>query len=552
MSRDDAASGGEAGRPSLVRPVLMTMVRVAVGLHFAGEGIARLAVDGWSTAAYVDAPGWIFAPIFRWAAASPGLLAFVDFISTWLALLVGIALVLGCLTRLAGAVGIALFLIFYVAHPPFVGIALFMVLVFPTGVFFGLDRFLLKVAPAWLARIAIGGGGAPAPATSAPVSDESPGGLPGPVRPARREALAALAGVPFLGTFVVAALKGAGWRSHEEERLRELQELQDLREFKELKEREELAAKELAAAKPPAAPATPAEPKPAPETDAKTGATIKKFDFVGLDRLKGPVPHAEINGVDFSRLILGGNLVGGWAHARDLIYVSKLVKAYHHKWKVFETFQLAEKCGVNAFLTNPALCGIISEYWKRGLGKIKFISDCGGRDVMTATKKSIDTGAAACYVQGQTADNLARQGKFDTIGNVLALTWQNGLPAGIGAHSIDTVKGCVKAGLEPDFWMKTLHHHNYWSAKPKQRHDNVWCYDPAETIAYMRTLEQPWIAFKCLAAGAIDPRDGFPYAFANGADFICVGMYDFQLVEDVNLASWVLKKGVKRQRPWRA
>jgi hypothetical protein len=31
-------------------------------------------------------------------------------------------------------------------------------------------------------------------------------------------------------------------------------------------------------------------------------------------------------------MVLGGNLIGGWAHARDLIYVDKLVKAYHTDW----------------------------------------------------------------------------------------------------------------------------------------------------------------------------------------------------------------------------
>jgi hypothetical protein len=253
-----------------------------------------------------------------------------------------------------------------------------------------------------------------------------------------------------------------------------------------------------------------------------------------------------------SRLILGGNLIGGWAHARDLIYVSRLVKEYHHKWKVFETFRLAENCGVNAILTNPVLCGVINEYWERKLGAIRFISDCGGRDLLTMVQKSVDSGAAACYVQGATADRLVRQGKLDEIARALELVRESRLPAGVGAHSIKTVKACVSRGLEPDFWMKTLHHHDYWSAKPRQRHDNLWCFDPEETVAVMRELPQPWIAFKVLAAGAIDPRVGFPYAFENGADFICVGMYDFQIVEDVNILLKALGRRLDRARPWRA
>ena len=62
----------------------------------------------------------------------------------------------------------------------------------------------------------------------------------------------------------------------------------------------------------------------------------------------------------------------------------------------------------------------------------------------------------------------------------------------------------------------------------------------------------PWIAFKILAAGALHPKDSFPFAFKSGADFICVGMYDFQVVEDVNLVNAVLDAPIERKRPWRA
>jgi len=53
-----------------------------------------------------------------------------------------------------------------------------------------------------------------------------------------------------------------------------------------------------------------------------------------------------------------------------------------------------------------------------------------------------------------------------------------------------------------------------------------------------------------LAAGAIQPKDGFQYAFNNGADFICVGMYDFQIVDDSNIVLDSLSI-VNRTRPWR-
>jgi len=255
--------------------------------------------------------------------------------------------------------------------------------------------------------------------------------------------------------------------------------------------------------------------------------------------------------VDFSRMILGGNLIGGWAHARDLIYASKLVKAYHSRDKIYETFHLAEECGVNAVLTNPLLCGMINDYWRDG-GKIQFISDCGGKNVLQMIQKSIDNGAAACYIQGAVADSLVDAGDFDTMAAALDLIRKNKIPAGIGGHKIGTIKASVEQGLKPDFWMKTLHSHDYWSAKPEEELDNRWCYDPAETIAYMNQLEEPWIAFKILGAGALKPEVGFRYAFENGADFICVGMYDFQVVDDVNLCCDILAGDIPRGRPWRA
>jgi NAD(P)H-dependent flavin oxidoreductase YrpB (nitropropane dioxygenase family) len=80
--------------------------------------------------------------------------------------------------------------------------------------------------------------------------------------------------------------------------------------------------------------------------------------------------------------------------------------------------------------------------------------------------------------------------------------------------------------------------------------DNIFDFSPQETIDFMSKLEEPWIGFKLLAAGAIHPKEGIPYGFNNGADFVCVGMYDFQVVEDCNIVLDSLAT-VNRTRPWR-
>ncbi len=165
-------------------------------------------------------------------------------------------------------------------------------------------------------------------------------------------------------------------------------------------------------------------------------------------------------------------------------------------------------------------------------------------------KKAIDDGATACYIQGETADYYIANNRFDDIVKAMNLVRDAGLPVGIGAHRIETIMRAVETGLECDFWMKTLHHHHYWSARHPEWNDNMYCFKPDETIEFMRALPQPWIAFKVLAAGAIHPNEAFNYTFKGGADFLCVGMYDFQIVENVNIALEALNHAKERERPW--
>jgi hypothetical protein len=304
--------------------------------------------------------------------------------------------------------------------------------------------------------------------------------------------------------------------------------------------------------------------------DIASAPSAKVLDASSLaEKLQGRLPLAAVGDADgkrsalFSRVILGGNLLSGNAHSRDLVYVSKLVKAYHTKEKIFNTLLLAEKCGINTLLTSPTLCSLIEEYWRRKIGKIQFISDCAGLeydkgpprmmgfdDFLDKVKRAIDYGACACYLQGETADWFVEHKQLDRIGKTLDLIRGSGLPAGIGAHDIETVKRCLAAGFVPDFWMKTLHHHKYWSARHPEWHDNLFCKTPEETIEFMHGRTEPWIAFKVLAAGAIRPKDAFEYALRSGADFLCVGMYDFQIVDDVNIALAAFEAARSRPRPW--
>ena len=82
------------------------------------------------------------------------------------------------------------------------------------------------------------------------------------------------------------------------------------------------------------------------------------------------MPCGKIGNVTVSRLFLGGNLIGGCSHSRDLLYVSKLFKTYNTEAKIFETLALAEQCGINTLLIDPNDWEPVLKYKQRG-GKIQ-------------------------------------------------------------------------------------------------------------------------------------------------------------------------------------
>ncbi len=266
------------------------------------------------------------------------------------------------------------------------------------------------------------------------------------------------------------------------------------------------------------------------------------------------LPTGKIGDLTISRILAGGNLISGFAHSRDLIYVSSLLRQYFTDEKVWETLQLCEENGVNtAILRLDDHCLRIPDGSRNDLGgNMQWIAQCKltEKDWKSDMLRAIDNGAHAAYLHGGVAEGLLGDGKMDTIAKAVDLIKQNGVPAGVAGHAIEVPIACEKAGIDVDFYLKTLNAKNYWSAGRMPRHDSVWAETPEKTIEFMKNVKKPWIAYKVLGAGAIHPKEGFKYVFDNGADFACVGMFDFQVVEDAIIARNALSN-VKRSRPWR-
>jgi len=284
---------------------------------------------------------------------------------------------------------------------------------------------------------------------------------------------------------------------------------------------------------------------------------------------KGTLPKGKIGKLEVSRLILGGNLLTHYTHSRDLRYVYDLTKHYNTQQKIMETMAIAESYGIDTLSihTPPGAIDTIKKYRKEWGGKMKFIVtplpakvEPDMKAYSEQVKQLVDDGIDAIFFTGVYADGLAAQGKMDLVAKAVECAREMGVPSGISAHDLNVVKECEKNKINVDFYIKTFHHHKYPTGpKPEQIKEKgphaeipgYWCSNPEETIEVMKTVEKPWIAFKIMAAGAIPPKNAFPYVLENGADHMLVGMFDFEIEEDVRIFKEAFAS-TKRTRPWRS
>lgn len=491
----------------------VTLFRWAIGWHFLYEGISKLLTDNWSAAGYLSGSTGPFSGMYKWMAGSETVMNIIDPVNIAALILIGFALFLGLAIRISAWSGIVLLLLYYFAHPPFGG-SFFSNM---EGSLFVVNKNLIEALALFLIVLLKekGWGLYDLPVFANMKTGKNAGGGS---RPSRRDVLKNLATLPALGVLGLGAF-------HETKKY---------------------------------------------GVDTLSGATIK-IGGADIKELKGELPMGKISEHKISRLVAGGNLIGGWAHSRDLKYVHSLFRAYNTERKIFETLMLAEEAGINTINIGFPTNATMQKYKKLTGSKIKVITqvhpDMKNKDYLVNIDKAIDFGVDIIQIQGNHCDWMVRDKRIDKIDLMLNHIRRQGYTAGLASHTVDSLIVCEEHGIIPDYYMKTMHHDNYWSAHPRENrkpfevdgkkssdhnqfHDNLFCLFPDRTVEFVERARVPVMGFKVLAAGAISPEDGFNWAFKNGADFICVGMFDFQIVNDVNITIDTLSNLKGRRRKW--
>ncbi len=426
------------------KKTIISVFRIAIGWHFLFEGISKILVGNWSATSYLANSTGPLAGFYQWMAGSEGLMSVVDPLNIAALILIGLGLFIGLGIRMSAISGIVLLMLYYFAYPPFGGSIMGPV----EGNLFIVNKNLIE-ALALILLLVIKEKGYGLYAINwfktKKTTAEKPEETSEPSH-SRREALKNLATLPALGIIGLGAFS-------------------DSRKY---------------------------------GVDTLSGATIQ-IGGADISELKGELPKGKIGDHELSRIILGGNLIGGWAHSRDLIYVPSLFRAYNTEKKIFETLMLAEKAGVNAinigFPTNETMV----KYKKMTGSKIKVISQVAPEmeknDYFVNIDKAIDMGVDIVQVQGNWCDWLVRDNRIDVIEKMLDRIRSQGYTAGLGAHTVDSLIACEEQGIIPDYYMKTMHHDKYWSAHPMENrvpfevdgknyldhnkfHNNIFCLFP--------------------------------------------------------------------------
>jgi len=249
----------------------------------------------------------------------------------------------------------------------------------------------------------------------------------------------------------------------------------------------------------------------------------------------------RIGNYSVSRLIVGGNPFSGNSHQSGQL--SADMRDYYTNEKIKETLRECERCGIDTIQArgDNHIMRMLNEYWNEG-GQLQWIAQTASEraSIPANISQIASCGAIACYHHGSKTDKLFKEGKLDTVKDMLAVMKDNGMPAGLGTHEPEVIKYAEDNNFDADFYMLAFYNLS-------KRNETYLPEDREAACQIIQQVDKPFLAFKIMAAGRNEAEESFEYAYENikPTDAVVIGIFTKyqpgQVQEDVELSRRFIK-----------
>ncbi len=268
----------------------------------------------------------------------------------------------------------------------------------------------------------------------------------------------------------------------------------------------------------------------------------------------GNLPTIQLGSHKVTRLIAGGNPIGGFGHS-----VPNMDRHMLDYFTLERTTEFLEKCareGINTWQFDHMEKPIAALRAAREHGaQLNFICLHAERPKDAPIKAVIvDMNAIAIVHHGGVTDSLFRAGKAQQVRDFVKKVHDHGVLAGVSSHCPDNIKRMADEGWENDLFMTCL----YYVSRPKEEQEKLlgkvvvgepfFESDPVDMTNVIRQVGKPCLAFKILAAGRKcgdqkSVQNAFRFAFERikPTDAVIVGMYP-RFADEVRLNAEYARK----------
>jgi len=242
-----------------------------------------------------------------------------------------------------------------------------------------------------------------------------------------------------------------------------------------------------------------------------------------------PLPSVKLGKATISRLILGGNPIGGFSHATSKL--DELMRRYFTVERTADLLLHAEEQAITTFQSHysPLVRDSLNLARERG-SNIQWIC-LSFADDKEYIKDVIALKPIAIAHHGTRTDFAFHYGTPtpDVIRDYMKRVHDLGVLAGISLHCPRYLPRIEDLGWENDFYMTSLYYITRTPAELKQIYgdtlvprDEPFAYgDPTRMCEQIRATKKPCLAFKLLAAGRACGSDGRQRTSSRAPDRNC-------------------------------